>query len=298
MCSACMTSSPSASKSAVEQSLALLDVGRVGGADQRRAHLLAGGAQAAGQHLQRDRVERAHPPAQPPPTIVPASSTRADQPGGTTKVASGSSKTTGPSASTPAARLAAQHRRRRPTRRRSGPGASSLGGRPPPAAAGPRPRPGRDHRQPDVDEDDLAVGVAMAVELLVGPLEALDQVGGVGRGRSRDRQLEGLAGVAHLVDDLGLGAGEARRRARGDQLATSAAIRSAVSSSPLEHHRAGGVAAPVRGAEAERREDAAGARAEDPLDARARPRSRRRASARRRRRAAARSGAGRRRARR
>ena len=33
-----------------------------------------------------------------------------------------------------------------------------------------------------------------------------------------------------------------------------------------EHHRAGGVAAAVGGAEAERREDAAGARAEDALD--------------------------------
>ena len=37
--------------------VALLDVGRVGGADQRRAHLVAGGAQAADQDLERDRVE-------------------------------------------------------------------------------------------------------------------------------------------------------------------------------------------------------------------------------------------------
>ena len=41
---------------------ALLDVGRVRGADQRGAHLLAGGAQRAGEHLQLDRVE-AHAPA-------------------------------------------------------------------------------------------------------------------------------------------------------------------------------------------------------------------------------------------
>ena len=41
--------------------VALLDVGRVSGADQRRAHLVAGGSQPADQHLQRDRVEPAHP---------------------------------------------------------------------------------------------------------------------------------------------------------------------------------------------------------------------------------------------
>ena len=89
--------------------VALLDVGRVGGADQGRAHLLAGGAQAADHHLQRDRVEAAHRCASA--RIVPVSSTVADQPGGTTKVASGSSKTTGPSASSPGRGLAAQDRR-------------------------------------------------------------------------------------------------------------------------------------------------------------------------------------------
>src|SRR5207342_3203764 len=86
--------------------VALLDVGRVGGADQRRPHLVAGGAQAADQDLERGRVEPAHP-AVPSfldrATIVPASSTVASQPGGRTSVVSGSSKTTGPAASVPAA---------------------------------------------------------------------------------------------------------------------------------------------------------------------------------------------------
>jgi hypothetical protein len=38
----------------------LHDVGRVRGADQHDAHLLAGGAQRAGDDLQLDRVECAH----------------------------------------------------------------------------------------------------------------------------------------------------------------------------------------------------------------------------------------------
>src|SRR5215469_12607115 len=75
--------------------VALLDIGRVGGADQRRPHLVAGGAQSPDQHLQGYRVHRA--------SIVPWSSTAVDQLGGTTKVASGSSKTAGPSVSKPAA---------------------------------------------------------------------------------------------------------------------------------------------------------------------------------------------------
>ena len=127
-------------------------------------------------------------------------------------------------------------------------------------------RPRRDHRQPDVDEDDLAVGVAVAVALQVGLLEALDQLGRVGCRRAGDRQLEGLSGVAHLVDDLGGGAGRVPS-AVSISSATSAAIRSALRSCAREHHRAGGVAAALRGAEAERREDAAGARAEHPPDA-------------------------------
>ncbi len=57
MCSACMTISPRGSNSAVEASRRSLMFGGVGGADQDRAHLLAHGAQRAGQHLELDRVD-------------------------------------------------------------------------------------------------------------------------------------------------------------------------------------------------------------------------------------------------
>ena len=108
-------------------------------------------------------------------TIVPARSTRADQPGGTTKVASGSSKTSGPAAASVPRRARRGGPASRPTRReadRAGSSRSAAPPRRPPGAAGP----GSDHRQADVDEDDLAVGVAMSVALLVGALEALDQL--------------------------------------------------------------------------------------------------------------------------
>ena len=103
----------------------------------------------------------------------------------------------------------------------------------------------------------------MAVALLVGGLEAGDQVGRVGLGVAGNRQLEGLPGVAHPVDHLGAGAVETRSRRLaqlldrgGDPLGAQVLAR--------QHHRAGGVAAAVRGAEAEGGEDAAGARAEQP----------------------------------
>ena len=75
-----------------------------------------------------------------------------------------------------------------------------------------RPRAGfgtvEDQGETDVDQDHFAVGIAVSVSLLVGLLEAGDQVGGVGLGIARDRQLECLAGVPHAVDDLGPGAFE------------------------------------------------------------------------------------------
>ena len=51
--------------------------------------------------------------------------------------------------------------------------------------------------------------------------------------RSRDRQLEGLAGVAQLVDHLGVGASPGPPPISSPSAATSAAIRSAVKSAPL-----------------------------------------------------------------
>ncbi len=57
MCSACMTSSPPGSKSGRRAVAALLDVGRVGRADQHGAHLVAHGAQAPDQDAEADRIE-------------------------------------------------------------------------------------------------------------------------------------------------------------------------------------------------------------------------------------------------
>jgi hypothetical protein len=76
----------------------LLDVGRVGGADQHGAHLLAGGAQGAGDDAQRDGVD-AHGARSS--LIVPDGSTRPAHPGGTASVASGSSQIAGPSIAVP-----------------------------------------------------------------------------------------------------------------------------------------------------------------------------------------------------
>ena len=169
MCSACITSSPRGVEERGRAVVALLDVGRVGGADQHRAHLLAGRAQGADQDLQRDRVEPAHrgPGARAHDRAAVVDRRRV-QPGGRTKVASGSSKTPGPSA---------RCRRRGSPRRtgvsthsppkRTAPRASLERG-PPAAATGAGAGPGDDQREADVDELDLAVGVAVAVALLVG----------------------------------------------------------------------------------------------------------------------------------
>ena len=272
MCSACITSSPAGVEERGRAVVALLDVGRVGGADQRRAHLVAGGAQAADQDLEGDRVEPAHR-AVPFPRIscawnrariVPVASTFACQPGGRIRVASGSSKTTGPSRRGAGSGLAAQHRGLDPLAvEQHRPGALLK-----PAARcgrGVQLRPGHDHRQADVDEDDLAVGIAMAVALLVGAFEALAKVGRIGIDGAGDRQLEGLAGVPHLVDDLRPGLGQAGAGG-GDQLGDLGRDALGAQLGPAQHHRASGVATALGGAEAERREDAAGARAEDRLD--------------------------------
>ena len=64
MCSACMTSSPRGIEERRRAVLTLLDVRRVGAADQHGAHLLTDRAQAADQDLQADRVKRHR---RPPP---------------------------------------------------------------------------------------------------------------------------------------------------------------------------------------------------------------------------------------
>ena len=305
MCSACITSSPAGVEERGRAVVALLDVGRVGGADQRRAHLVAGGPQPADQHLQGDRVEPTHS-AVPFPriswvwnraTIVPASSTvgrpagRQDQ-GRLRQLEDDRALGLGAGRG-----LAAQDRRSRPTRRRSEPGGCSssrlAGGR----GHGPRLGPGDDQRQADVDEDDLALGVAMAVALLVGcARSARCSSAGSGSSRPGDRQLEGLAGVAHLVDDLGArladagaGGGDQLVDRGGDPLGAQLGCRSA---SPCGRCRGGARRRRGRGPRGRRWPAGRGS-----SRSRARRRSPPRASGRRRRTAAGRSRGGRCRAR-
>src|SRR4029453_11614668 len=76
---------------------ALLDVRGVAGADQGRAHLLAGGPQGAAGDAQGDGVQ-AHRSIR----MVPDSSTSPLHPSGTASVASGSSTIAGPSMRSPA----------------------------------------------------------------------------------------------------------------------------------------------------------------------------------------------------
>ena len=199
--------------------------------------------------------------------IVPAPSTSARQPGGSTKVASGSSKIAGPPCTRPAERLAAQHRGLDPVAVETHVADALFEVAPrllPPAADAARARPspggcGRGRPRP------LGRGGRSAPR---GPRRSARR-GRLGRDSSPagDRQLEGLAGIAHLVDDLGPGFRRDRPRALPTSSSTSAAMRSALRSAPLSITVRVGVAATVRGAEAERREDAARARAEDALDA-------------------------------
>ncbi len=217
MCSACITISPAASKSAVEQSRRSLMLAECA-ARIRTAPISSQAARSAPTMTWRvigssPAIRCSLPSSCSPPeaTIVPASSTSAPQPGGRTSVASGSSKIAGP------------RRRGRRAARRGGPVAlplaaearlaRDLGELPVGGRARPRLGPGGDHRQADVDQLDLALGVAVAVALLVRGGEALGELGRVGPRRAGHRQLEGLAAVAHLVLDLGSASSRSARRA-------------------------------------------------------------------------------------
>ena len=195
---------------------ALLDVGRVRRAHEHGAHLLAGGAQRAGHDLQRDRVELAAHPSRSR-TIVPVLSARPDQPSGTTSVASGRRTTVGPLDVLGLGGLEAH-----------------LGARLGVALA-------------DRHDLDLALGVAVAVALLVDRLEGLAHRRGVGLDVAHG-QLEGLAAVAHVVGGVAVLDGE---RLGGQVVA-------------VQEDRARAVAAAVGGGEPERAEHARGARHEDP----------------------------------
>ena len=274
---------------------ALLDVRRVRGADQHRAHLVAGGAQRADQDLERDRVEarrsssplgddRARvvdlgaPARAAAPGSPPAARTRtAPRP---RRPSPGSPRRTSASSHSPPKRA------RRPAR-----SSSSLGGR-----RGRDLGPGLDQRQADRHQLDLGLGVAVAVAALVLGGEALGELGGVGLSAPRDRQLERLAAVAQLVDDLGpasleaLGEPLAQRRDLGRDPLRGQLV--AARASPCGRCRGGARRRAGRAPRARRSRAGRGS-----ARSRARRRSPPRASARRRRTASARIRAGRRRAR-
>ena len=295
MCSACITSSPPAVNSAVEQSRRSLMFGECA----ERISTAPISSQAARRAPTRTWSETGSRPSAigpfpGPARIVPASSTSAGQPGGSTRVASGSSNTHGPSARVPAAgsprrTSASTHSPAKRTRRRP---RSSSSPRRPGADLGP----GLDQREADRDQLDRRLRVAVAVAALVLGGEALGELvrGGVGSGL--DRQLEGLAAVAQLVDDLGARLREARgeRLAQRSDLARDPLRRSARrrAASPCGRCRGGARRRAARAPRARRSPAGRGS-----ARSRARRRSPPRASARRRRTASARTPAGRRRAR-
>ena len=131
----------------------LLDVGREGGADERRAHLLGDGPELRAENLELNIHCSRHPERGIRPSLTPT------HPGGIQQVAPSSS-----SDGRAATRRAAPR-----------PGTSSV-------------RPGRDLGRPHGDELDRPVRVRVAVALLVRPVEALREVGA-----ERHGQLERLA---------------------------------------------------------------------------------------------------------
>ena len=204
MCSACITSSPRGVEQRGRAVAALLDVRRVGRADQHRAHLVAGGAQRADQDLERDRVERrAQLIGLAPRTIGPGvvdlrAASRAAAPGSprAARTRTGPRPRSRPAGS-PRSTSASSHSPPKRARRRVALEPLAR------AARGPRLRAGLDQRQADVDQLDLGIGVAVAVAALVLGGEALGELARARALAGLDRELERLAAVAQLVGDLG-----------------------------------------------------------------------------------------------
>ena len=291
MCSACITSSPPASNSAVEQSRRSVMLGEwaeristapISSQAARRAPTRTW-SETGSRPLSHRRLlgERSCPPRRP----------RADQPGGSTRVASGSSNTHGPVglASRPRARRAGPRPRRHspPKRARRVAALDRLGAGRPRARTRARARPPRARI---VTSSTRRLGVAVAVAALVLGGEPLGElVRGRALGSGLDGELERLAAVAQLVADLGRAPRRGPRRAARAGAATSArdplggrARRRAAS--PCGRRRGGARRRAARAPRAPRsRAGRAAARS------RARRRSPPRASARRRRTASARS---------
>ena len=197
---------------------ALLDVGRVGRADQHGAHLLARGAQGARDHLEgrRDRRSSARPPRhrlarrRSSPPRPPARSTRGAGPASPRAARRRTApRPRCPSRGSPADRASAST---------ASPAKPDLAGGPlevvAAAARGSSAGPGHDGGDPDVDQLESGIGIAVAVAGFVLALRTRRQFGRVRLGGARHRQLERLALVAKLVDDLDLGSVEALASAR------------------------------------------------------------------------------------
>ena len=223
---------------------ALLDVGRVRRADQHGAHLLAGGAQRAEDHLQLHRVDGHAGSSARRTSIAPSAST-----------------VRAPAGRHEHGRLG-QWDDRRALERRAGDGPTGrrrqLGRR----------RRRRRRAHPHGHELDLLLRVAVAVALLVRCLERLAQRRGRRVGRPGHGQLERLSAVAQLVrrGDLGPRLAERGRappppapRRRGDRLGGQRRRRCAARCAA----RRGGER---RDDEPERGEHARGARREHALD--------------------------------
>ncbi len=229
---------------------ALLDVRRMAGPDQHRAHLLAGGSQCAGRDAQGDRVE-AHCFSI---RIVPDSSTSPDHPGGTASVASRSSTTAGPSIRLARLRLAGDDLGVAV----DGVSAASLG-----ALGGLAHGLGVDLRAgcgrggAKRHKLNLSLRVTVAVRLLVGLVEILLQMVA-----ERHRQLERLPAVAQLGDELHVSFGIAQLLAG----ALRQLVGLVLQVRGLQQHAALRVAAALGHHQTQRGQHARGPRAEDLRD--------------------------------
>ena len=172
---------------------ALLDVRRMGRADQDRAHLLADRSQRSGEDLKVDRIDHRARLTR----TVPAASTSPAQSVGTRSVDSGSSTIAGPLISVPGPGT---------PRRTSNSRSSAVERRGPARGRELLVRRSERHlrtggRRRDTDRDQLhrLFRVAVAIAVLVLGLERLAKLLRAGRHVAGNRELERLASVAELI---------------------------------------------------------------------------------------------------
>ena len=167
------------------------------GADQHGTHLLADRSQRAGQDLKLDRIDHRSRSRQ----RLPASSTRPLQPPGTSSVASGSSTIDGPGELRARCRGPAEHVENQLASPEHG-GATAATERLRGVRIQRHLAPGKGSGDPDRDQLQRAVGVPVAVSLLVRRLEGRPERPRIRREVGFDRKLERLTLVAQLVGGL------------------------------------------------------------------------------------------------